>query len=52
MKILVAGTWPAFFRAARGHKLSDTELQTLAADIKSLHTRGEKGCGRKKLRPV
>ena len=30
---------PAFFRAARGHKLSDAELQTLAADIKSLHTR-------------
>ena len=45
---------PAFFRAARGHKLSDAELKALAADIKSLHTRArvEKGCGRKKLRPV
>ncbi|MFT5031488.1 MAG: transcriptional regulator with XRE-family HTH domain [Candidatus Binatia bacterium] len=29
---------PAFFRAARGHQLSETELRDLADDIKQLHT--------------
>jgi len=29
---------PAFFRAARGHELSDKELKSLAEDIKKLHT--------------
>lgn len=30
---------PAFFRAARGHELTEPELQQLAADIRQLHTR-------------
>lgn len=29
---------PAFFRAARGHELTDAELNALAADIRKLHT--------------
>lgn len=29
---------PAFFRAARGHELTDKELASLAEDIKKLHT--------------
>lgn len=29
---------PAFFRAARGHGLSEAELQALAEDIRKLHT--------------
>ena len=29
---------PAFFRAARGHELSEKELKSLAEDIKQLHT--------------
>ena len=29
---------PAFFRAARGHELSEKELESLAEDIKQLHT--------------
>jgi len=29
---------PAFFRAARGHELSEKELKSLADDIKQLHT--------------
>ncbi len=29
---------PAFFRAARGHELSEKELASLADDIKQLHT--------------
>ena len=29
---------PAFFRAARGHELSEQELQSLAEDIRKLHT--------------
>ena len=31
---------PAFFRAARGHELTEAELANLAADIRKLHTRG------------
>ena len=29
---------PAFFRAARGHELSEAELKELASDIRKLHT--------------
>lgn len=29
---------PAFFRAARGHELTEKELKNLAADIRKLHT--------------
>ena len=29
---------PAFFRAARGHELTETELKKLAEDIRKLHT--------------
>lgn len=29
---------PAFFRAARGHALTEAELQSLAGDIRKLHT--------------
>jgi len=30
---------PAFFRAARGHELTEAELANLAEDIRKLHTR-------------
>ena len=30
---------PAFFRAARGHELTEAELQNFAEDIRKLHTR-------------
>lgn len=30
---------PAFFRAARGHELTESELQAFADDIRKLHTR-------------
>lgn len=29
---------PAFFRAARGHELTEAELESLAEDIRRLHT--------------
>jgi transcriptional regulator with XRE-family HTH domain len=29
---------PAFFRAARGHELTEAELKSLAEDIRRLHT--------------
>lgn len=29
---------PAFFRAARGHELSEAELERLAEDVRKLHT--------------
>lgn len=29
---------PAFFRAARGHQLTESELKDLAEDIRELHT--------------
>ena len=29
---------PAFFRAARGHELTEAELKSLAEDIRKLHT--------------
>jgi transcriptional regulator with XRE-family HTH domain len=33
---------PAFFRAARGHELTESELASLASDICKLHTRDSK----------
>lgn len=30
---------PAFFRAARGHELTEAEMTNLAEDIRKLHTR-------------
>ncbi len=30
---------PAFFRAARGHELTEAELKNLTEDIRKLHTR-------------
>jgi len=33
---------PAFFRAVRGHELTQEELDSLAADIKKLNTRDNK----------
>lgn len=30
---------PAFFRAARGHELTEEELKSFAEDIRKLHTR-------------
>lgn len=32
---------PAFFRAARGHELTEAELNELAGDIRKLHTRDQ-----------
>jgi transcriptional regulator with XRE-family HTH domain len=32
---------PAFFRAARGHELTEQELSSLAEDIRKLHTADE-----------
>ena len=32
---------PAFFRAARGHELTEQELNSLAEDIRQLHTPDE-----------
>lgn len=32
---------PAFFRAARGHELTESELRGLAEDIKKLHKRDD-----------
>ena len=37
--VILQKALPAFFRAARGHELSETELKSLAADIRKLHTR-------------
>jgi transcriptional regulator with XRE-family HTH domain len=36
--ILLQRALPAFFRAARGHELTEAELNALAADIRKLHT--------------
>ena len=38
-KAILQRALPAFFRAARGHELSEEELQSLAQDIRKLHTR-------------
>ena len=32
---------PAFFRAARGHELTEDELKSFAEDIRKLHTRDQ-----------
>lgn len=36
--VILQRALPAFFRAARGHELTENELASLAADIKKLHT--------------
>jgi transcriptional regulator with XRE-family HTH domain len=36
--LVLQRTLPAFFRAARGHELSEAELKSLASDIRSLNT--------------
>jgi transcriptional regulator with XRE-family HTH domain len=35
--VILQKALPAFFRAARGHELSETELKGLAEDIRKLH---------------
>jgi transcriptional regulator with XRE-family HTH domain len=37
--VILQRALPAFFRAARGHELTHQELQSLAEDLKKLHTR-------------
>lgn len=37
--VILQRALPAFFRAARGHELTEEELASLAADIRKLHTR-------------
>lgn len=37
--VILQKALPAFFRAARGHELTETELESLAEDIRKLHTR-------------
>ena len=37
--VILQKALPAFFRAARGHELSEKELAELADDIRKLHTR-------------
>ncbi len=37
--VILRKALPAFFRAARGHELTEAELKNLAADIRKLHTR-------------
>tara|TARA_R110002050_G_scaffold201255_1_gene336450 strand:+ start:212 stop:583 length:372 start_codon:yes stop_codon:yes gene_type:complete len=36
---LLRNALPAFFRAARGHELTDAELEELASDIRKLNSR-------------
>jgi transcriptional regulator with XRE-family HTH domain len=36
--VILQKALPAFFRAARGHELTESELQNLADDIRKLHT--------------
>lgn len=36
--VILQRALPAFFRAARGHELTEKELASLAEDIKKLHT--------------
>ena len=35
--VILQRTLPAFFRAARGHELTEAELKSLAGDISKLH---------------
>lgn len=37
--VILQRALPAFFRAARGHELTEDELASLADDIRKLHTR-------------
>ena len=37
--VILQKALPAFFRAARGHELTEAELAGLADDIRKLHTR-------------
>jgi|SRR4051812_39214656 transcriptional regulator with XRE-family HTH domain len=37
--VILQKALPAFFRAARGHELTEAELKGLAQDIRKLHTR-------------
>ncbi len=37
--VILQRALPAFFRAARGHELTESELQNLADDIRKLNTR-------------
>ena len=37
--VILQRALPAFFRAARGHELTQEELASLADDIRKLHTR-------------
>ncbi len=36
--VILQKALPAFFRAARGHELTEAELKSFAEDIKKLHT--------------
>ena len=36
--VILQRSLPAFFRAARGHELTEAELTNLAQDIRKLHT--------------
>lgn len=36
--VLLQKALPAFFRAARGHELTEKELKSLAADVRKLNT--------------
>ncbi len=37
--VILQKALPAFFRAARGHELTEAELTNLANDVRRLHTR-------------
>jgi transcriptional regulator with XRE-family HTH domain len=37
--VILQRALPAFFRAARGHELTEEELNRLSEDVKMLHTR-------------
>jgi len=39
--VILQKALPAFFRAARGHELTPAELESLADDIRKLHTRDQ-----------
>ena len=36
--VILQRALPAFFRAARGHELTEAEMKSLAGDIRKLHT--------------
>ncbi|MGI8437747.1 MAG: helix-turn-helix domain-containing protein [Chthoniobacterales bacterium] len=41
--VILQRALPAFFRAARGHELTEAELKNLAADISKLHKPDPRG---------